>query len=104
GWFACSDDRVNRLHRAVVWSLRGNLCDIPTDCPQRERAGWTGDVQTLTPTSAYLFDVLGVTRKWLRDVRLDQRADGCVANMSPLPPFEGFDGPLAAMHGSAGWG
>jgi len=104
GWFSCSDDRLNRLHEAVVWSLRGNMCDIPTDCPQRERAGWTGDWQVFAPTAAYLFDVLGFTRKWLRDVALDQRADGCVANVSPCPPAEGFGGPMAGLNGSAGWG
>jgi alpha-L-rhamnosidase len=104
GWFSCSDDRVNRLHEAVVWSLRSNICEIPTDCPQRERAGWTGDWQVFAPTAAYLYDVLAFTRKWLGDVMLDQRADGCVANMSPCPPCEGFDGPLGGLHGSAGWG
>jgi alpha-L-rhamnosidase len=101
GWFSCSDDRVNRLHEAVVWSLRSNICDIPTDCPQRERAGWTGDWQVFAPTAAYLYDVLAFTRKWLGDVVLDQRADGCVANMSPCPPAEGFGGPLGGLHGSA---
>ena len=104
GWFACSNDRVNRLHEAVVWSLRSNLCDIPTDCPQRERAGWTGDWQIFAPTAAYLYDVLAFTRKWLHDVSIDQRADGCVPNLSPCPPAEGFDGPLGGLNGSAGWG
>ena len=104
GWFSCSDDRVSRLHEAVVWSLRSNMCDIPTDCPQRERAGWTGDWQIFAPTAAYLYDVLAFTRKWLGDVSLDQRADGCVANISPCPPAEGFDGRLGALNGSAGWG
>ena len=104
GWFSCSDDRVSRLHEAVVWSLRSNMCDIPTDCPQRERAGWTGDWQIFTPTAAYLYDVLAFSRKWLGDVALDQRADGCVANISPCPPAEGFDGRLGALNGSAGWG
>ncbi len=104
GWFGCSDDRVNRLHEAVVWSLRSNMCDIPTDCPQRERAAWTGDWQVFAPTAAYLYDVLAFTRKWLADLSLDQRADGCVPNMSPCPPAEGFDGPLGALNGSAGWG
>jgi alpha-L-rhamnosidase len=104
GWFTCSNDRVNRLHEAVVWSLRSNMCDIPTDCPQRERAGWTGDWQVFAPTAAYLYDVLAFTRKWLADVSLDQRADGCVPNMSPCPPAEGFDGPLGGLNGSAGWG
>jgi alpha-L-rhamnosidase len=104
GWFRCSDERINRLHEAAVWSLRGNMCGIPTDCPQRERAGWTGDWQVFASTAAFLYDVLAFSRSWLRDVAIDQRADGCVANMSPCPPGEGFDGPLAELNGSAGWG
>ncbi|BEP13356.1 glycoside hydrolase family 78 protein [Acidothermaceae bacterium B102] len=104
GWFSCSDERITRLHEAVVWSLRGNVCAVPTDCPQRERAGWTGDWQVFAPTAAYLYDVLGFTRSWLRDVALVQRADGCVANMAPCPPAEGFDGPVGGLNGSAGWG
>jgi alpha-L-rhamnosidase len=102
--FSCSDDRVSRLHEAAVWLLRSNICDIPTDCPQRERAGWTGDWQIFAPTAAYLYDVLAFTRKWLGDVALDQRADGCVANISPCSPAEGFDGSFGPLHGSAGWG
>ena len=104
GWFSCSDERVNRLHEAALWSLRGNMCSVPTDCPQRERAGWTGDWQVFASTAAFLYDVVGFTRSWLRDVALDQRADGCVANVSPTPPSEGFDGPLGFLNGSAGWG
>lgn len=104
GWFSCSDERLNRLHEAAVWSLRGNVCAIPTDCPQRERAGWTGDWQVFAPTAAFLYDVLGFTRSWLRDVALDQRADGCVANISPSSPVEGFEGPVGMLNGSAGWG
>ncbi|HEY2265004.1 MAG TPA: family 78 glycoside hydrolase catalytic domain, partial [Streptosporangiaceae bacterium] len=104
GWFSCSDDRVSRLHEAAVWSLRSNICEVPTDCPQRERAGWTGDWQIFAPTAAYLYDVLAFTRKWLRDVALDQRADGCVANISPCSPAEGFGGSFGGLHGSAGWG
>ena len=45
GSFAASDHRLNRLHQNVVWSQRGNFLSVPTDCPQRERAGWTGDIQ-----------------------------------------------------------
>ena len=84
GWFACSDDRVSRLHEAVVWSLRSNMCDIPTDCPQRERAGWTGDWQIFAPTAAYLYDVLAFTRKWLGDVSLDPGRLG--RHLAYLPP------------------
>ena len=54
GWFSCSDERVNRFHAAAVWSLRDNACDIPTDCPTRERAGWTGDWQLFVPAAAFV--------------------------------------------------
>ena len=104
GWFSCSDDRVNRLHAAAVWSFRGNACDIPTDCPTRERAGWTGDWQLYVPTAAFLYDVAGFSVKWLRDVAAGQWDNGLVVNMSPLPPSEGRHSPVGGWHGSAGWG
>ena len=104
GWFSCSDERVNGLHDAALWSFRGNACDIPTDCPQRERAGWTGDFQLFLPAAAFLYDVAGFATKWLRDVVADQWDDGTVANMSPCPPAEGRDSPMAQLNGSAGWG
>ena len=104
GWFECDDARVNRLHDAAVWSLRDNVCEIPTDCPQRERSGWTGDWQIFVPTAAYLYDVDSFTRRWLADVRLAQRDDGMIRNHAPSTPAEGFTGPPAALQGSAGWG
>jgi alpha-L-rhamnosidase len=104
GWFTCDNERINKLHEAAVWSMRSNMTEIPTDCPQRERSGWVGDWQLFAPTAAFLYDVKAFTRKWLADVRIDQRADGAVANISPSTRYEGFDGPLAHLSGSAGWG
>jgi alpha-L-rhamnosidase len=104
GWFTCSDERVNRLHEAAVWSLRSNMCDIPTDCPQRERAGWTGDWQLFVPTAAFLYDVGGFSTKWLADLANDQRADGAVPWFipNPIPPETTLAG--LSPYGSAGWG
>jgi alpha-L-rhamnosidase len=106
GWFRCSDERINRLHDAAAWSFRTNACDIPTDCPQRERAGWTGDWQIFAPTAAFLFDVAGFSTKWLRDLASDQRADGAVRNFAPDPAPPGADDhPVKTyLEGSAGWG
>ncbi|MBV9685277.1 MAG: family 78 glycoside hydrolase catalytic domain, partial [Solirubrobacterales bacterium] len=104
GWFRCSDERINRLHEACVWSLRGNACDIPTDCPTRERAGWTGDWQIFVPSAAFLFDVAGFSTKWLRDLAAEQWPSGVVANLAPSPPSESEGGFLAELNGSAGWG
>jgi len=105
GTFHCSDGRLNKLHDIVEWSFLGNSCEVPTDCPQREKAGWTGDWQLFVPTAAYLYDVTGFSRKWLRDVRADQWDNGIIANISPSPgpsvtsaEFMGF------TNGSAGWG
>lgn len=108
GWFRCSDDRINRLHEAAVWSFRDNACDIPTDCPQRERAGWTGDWMLYMPTAAFLYDVAGFSVKWLRDLAVDQWDDGCLTNFAPDPggrqvqhlPAEILD----QFAGSSGWG
>ncbi|WP_285245070.1 alpha-L-rhamnosidase [Pseudarthrobacter sp. fls2-241-R2A-127] len=105
GTFRCSDERLNRLHDIVEWSFLGNSCEVPTDCPQREKAGWTGDWQLFVPTAAYLYDVTGFTRKWLRDVRADQWDTGVIANISPSPgPAATAAEFMAFTNGSAGWG
>jgi alpha-L-rhamnosidase len=103
GGFACDDDRLQRLHDAAVRSFRGNACDIPTDCPTRERAGWTGDWQLYIPTASFLYDVAGFSIKWLRDLAAARWTDGTIGNMAPMPVVE-RSGPLAKMNGSAGWG
>ena len=100
----CSDERINRLHEAAVWSFRGNACDVPTDCPHRERAGWTGDWQLFVPTAAFLYDVAGFSAKWLRD--LARRPVGRRHGRQHRPDAGRPSGPasIAILNGSAGWG
>ncbi|WP_329007468.1 glycoside hydrolase family 78 protein [Micromonospora rifamycinica] len=102
GWFACSDPLLTRLHGNVVWSMRGNFLDVPTDCPQRdERLGWTGDIQVFAPTASYLYDCAGFLTSWLKDLAADQTPDGIV----PLfVPRVDLGGPFAEPVGHAGWG
>ncbi|GAA1768966.1 glycoside hydrolase family 78 protein [Pseudarthrobacter sulfonivorans] len=80
GTFECSNDLVNQLHRNIVWGLRGNFLDLPTDCPQRdERLGWTGDIAVFAPTAAFLYNVKGFLQDWLLDLAAEQKAaDGLV--------------------------
>lgn len=106
GWFDCSDDRLNALHEATVLSFRDNVCEVPTDCPTRERAGWTGDWQIFVPTAAFLYDVAGFSQRWLRDLAADQWEDGRVSNYAPDPhSVPGRENSAAKyMTGSAGWG
>ncbi|MEU1217051.1 family 78 glycoside hydrolase catalytic domain [Streptomyces sp. NPDC005791] len=102
GWFECSDELVNRLHENVVWSMRGNFVDIPTDCPQRdERLGWTGDIQVFAPTASYLYDCAGMLDSWLTDVGLEQLPDGTVPWYVPVIPGEPMWTPIQP---GAAWG
>ena len=85
GEFECSNELLNQLHQNVVWSLRGNFLDLPTDCPQRdERLGWTGDIAVFAPAATYLFDVDDFLRDWLQDLAAEQQAaDGRVPPVVP---------------------
>ncbi len=106
GGFTCSEERLSTLHAMAEWSFRDNACDIPTDCPTRERAGWTGDWQLFVPTAGFLYDVEGFNRKWLRDLAAEQRADGTVTNLVP-ESHPGDDRPpvfWTGTEGSSGWG
>jgi alpha-L-rhamnosidase len=102
GWFECSDELLNRLHENIVWSMRGNFLDIPTDCPQRdERVGWTGDIQVFAPTASYLYDCHGMLASWLADVAVEQLPDGTVPWYVPVIPAHAMWTPVRP---GAGWG
>ena len=84
GWFTSSHELLNRFHENVVWGMRGNFLDVPTDCPQRdERLGWTGDIQIFAPTATYLYDSSGFLTSWLADLAAEQEADGGVPHVVP---------------------
>jgi alpha-L-rhamnosidase len=100
GWFASSDPQLNRFHENVVWGMRGNFVDVPTDCPQRdERMGWTGDLQVFSPTASFLFDSAGFLSSWLADLAAEQRPDGSVPFV--VPDVIGTARPAAAAWGDA---
>ena len=102
GFFACGNADVNQLFHNSLWSMRSNFCDIPTDCPTRERAGWTGDAGVFAPTAVYLMDCYPVLRKWLGECRLAQGEDGLVQNIAPKNDSGGMISNM--LQGSAGWG
>ena len=54
GFFASSNELLNKFVNATKWSTKSNSVDLPTDCPTRERHGWTGDAQIFFNTAAYL--------------------------------------------------
>jgi alpha-L-rhamnosidase len=100
--FRSSDARLNELHQIAVQSWLVNSCDVPTDCPQRERWGYTGDYQIFAHTAAFLDDVDLFSRKWLRSLADDQHDSGLITNVAPMC---GIDPVIPmSLDGAAGWG
>lgn len=84
GEFLCSNPDLNQLHHNILWGLKGNFVDVPTDCPQRdERLGWTGDAQIFCRTASYLMQTRNFFAKWLTDLRYDQTPEGGVPHVVP---------------------
>ena len=100
GFFDCSHPLINSLVNATVWSAKGNHLDVPTDCPTRERHGWTGDAQIFFETAGYLFDFAAFSRKYLQDVYDWQRPNG---RLPHIVPDGGADFYMWPMNGSVGW-
>ena len=84
GHWESSNPLLNQLQHNIVWGLKGNFVDVPTDCPQRdERLGWTADAQVFARTAAFNADVAGFFAKWLKDLAADQYSDGSVPWVIP---------------------
>ncbi|MBQ6316037.1 MAG: family 78 glycoside hydrolase catalytic domain [Oscillospiraceae bacterium] len=100
GDFSCSDKRVNKLLKNTRWSMKGNFLDVPTDCPTRERLGWTGDAQIFFDTGAYLMNTAPFFSKWLRDMEDAQYKNGLIP---AVLPYSGVEMMYKATGSSVGW-
>lgn len=103
--FHTSDERLNRLQENILRSQLANMISIPTDCPQRERAGWTGDLQVFFRTAAFNRDLDTFLSRWLNDAALEQLPDGQIPH---IVPYTGDYRELARdqfkSDSSSGWG
>ncbi|MBE5917403.1 MAG: alpha-L-rhamnosidase [Pseudobutyrivibrio ruminis] len=106
GQFSTSNEKLNQLQHNIVWSAYSNTLSIPTDCPQRERAGWTGDIMAFAPTLCFNRGADSFLTRWLRSMRIDQRPDGAVPDIIPyLKAYELTNSnPDFGSHTSCGWG
>ena len=100
GFFESSNELINKFVDATVWSTKSNSADIPTDCPTRERHGWTGDAQIFFETASYLFDYATFTKKYLNDVFDWQMKSG---RLPQIAPAGGVDFYMWTLNGSVGW-
>ncbi|MGE5420658.1 MAG: family 78 glycoside hydrolase catalytic domain [Chloroflexota bacterium] len=83
GKISSSDTLLNKIWRATNNSYLSNLFAYPTDCPQREKNGWTGDGHIASETGLYNFDGITVYEKWLRDHQDEQQPNGVLPAIIP---------------------
>ena len=100
GEFSSSNELLDQFVKNVVWSTKSNSGDIPTDCPTRERHGWTGDAQIFFESASYLFDYASFARKYVNDMYDWQDEKG---RLPQIAPEGGTDFYMDTMNGSVGW-
>lgn len=83
GHFECSDTLVNKLLSATNYSYLSNLVGYPTDCPHREKNGWTGDAHLAIETALYGFDGISLYEKWMDDHRDNMSKEGKLKSIIP---------------------
>lgn len=95
--FSCSDPVLNWLYEAYIRTQLDNYhgC-IPSDCPHRERLGYTGDGQLTAETAMLLLDAKELYRKWYQDILDSQGKE--TGHIPHTAPFLGGGG------GPGGWG
>ena len=98
--FSCSNELINTFYHNSLWSLKSNSLSIPTDCPTRERMGWTGDSQVFFNSASYLTMYAAFIKKHLSDLYDRQWKSGRLAQIVPYSNEDWF---MLTMNGSVGW-
>ncbi|MCC6352617.1 MAG: family 78 glycoside hydrolase catalytic domain [Verrucomicrobiae bacterium] len=83
GSFECSDDTANRIQAMTLASYRANYHGYPTDCPHREKNGWTGDAHLAAEQAMYNWDNGPAYAKWIQDIHDEQRELGDICAIIP---------------------
>lgn len=83
GRFTCSNELLNRIHECMRWAYVGNFHGYPTDCPHREKNGWTGDAHMASEWAMFNVDNVAGYAKWIDDMRDAMRPDGSLPGIVP---------------------
>jgi alpha-L-rhamnosidase len=83
GSVSSSNPTLDKIWQATNNSYLSNLFGFPTDCPQREKNGWTGDSHIAIETALYNFDGITIYEKWLADHRDEQQPNGVLPAIIP---------------------
>lgn len=95
GGFECSDNMANKIFEIAKRSDRANFYYFPTDCPQREKNGWTGDASVSAEHMIMTMNAEKSWSEWLNNIRLAQHPDGSIPGIVPTDTwgYEWGNGP-----------
>lgn len=96
GDFTCSDEIANKVQENARRSILSNFHHFPTDCPQREKNGWTGDAAVSAEAAMLNFDPERNYREWMRNICKAQNQEGRLPGIVPAggwPAAWGMNGP-----------
>ena len=95
GEFICDDEKINKLHRMTLNSTLSNFHHFPTDCPQREKNGWTADAALSMPHTLLYFEPTANYKQWLTAICKAQNSQGALPGIVPTGGwgFEWGNGP-----------
>lgn len=92
--FYCSDELINWIYIAGIRAVYSNLFYSLTDCPTREKYGWTNDAQASAEQLCINFDLRRFFRKWMQDMEDAVREDGDVSAVVPTAGYGYGHGPV----------
>ena len=83
GEFRCSQPTINRIYENIRWTQRAYIRSLSMEPDRDERQGWLGTQAKDFESNALNFQMAPLLTKWLADIRLDQRPDGQLPDVSP---------------------
>lgn len=94
--FVSSNHILSRLQQMTEQADRSNFFYFPTDCPHREKNGWTGDASLSAEQFLLNFDCSTSLKEWLRNIKKAQNAEGAIPGIVPTGGwgFEWGNGPV----------
>ena len=78
---------LNYIYNAGIRSTYSNLFWCLTDCPTREKLGWTNDAQASLEQTLINFNILPLLEKWFEDIKASMFADGSLHGTVPSPDW-----------------
>ncbi|SDP11313.1 Alpha-L-rhamnosidase N-terminal domain-containing protein [Mucilaginibacter sp. OK268] len=92
GSFTCSNQLFNKTFKLIDWAMKSNMASVFTDCPHREKLGWLEEAHLVGSSLHYNYDIVGLARKCINDMRISQTEDGLIPEISP--EYVMFDEPF----------